>query len=218
MNPLVRAAFIWYYAEFPNNREVAESDLLAVAMPRVDAVFSGEIRWSEASAGDRAIWVGRPRDIATFNDGSHRVGSRWENFWDTEIVGPGDVEALWGVCRPCSCCGPAGSVRLFGCANIGNWWLCNMMVGGQLPGDSWFDIRQMYIDCDRHLSPKEIVTASLQIQRRQVASARFNDLVLGHPVGAQVPPRGDFYVELHWNALEKPIRVTLHLEGVSYPW
>jgi hypothetical protein len=134
-------------------------------------------------------------------------------------VGPGDVAALWGS-RPRYQyqCGTAGTVRLFGTANIGNWWLCNMQVGGQLPGDLCFDIHQMYVDTDRMLSPNEIITATLQIQRRQESSAMFNDLVRGHPVGAQVPPRGDFGVELHWNALASPIRVRLHLEGQSFPW
>ena len=74
MNPLVaKLALAWVAAERADAGrrgepmpEIPKQDELAIAADRVYAVMSGEVPWSQCSAGDRAIWRGRFRDLHLF--------------------------------------------------------------------------------------------------------------------------------------------------------
>jgi len=70
-------------------------DELMIATDRVYQVLRGEVRWSEASPGDRAVWRGRMRDIEKF-----------ESWWrqtihddDAAMVSPIDEAELPPVPR-----------------------------------------------------------------------------------------------------------------------
>lgn len=47
-------------------RGAAKDEEIVIAADRVYQVMSGEVRWSECSPGDRAIWKGQFRDIGKF--------------------------------------------------------------------------------------------------------------------------------------------------------
>ena len=64
-------ARLWMDAERaadPNLNGMSLEEYASVARERVAKVFAGEVRWSEASPGDRAVWIGRPRVTALVND------------------------------------------------------------------------------------------------------------------------------------------------------
>jgi hypothetical protein len=93
MTPLIaKLALEWIAAERGAARERAEKhgepepdpipkkDEIAIAADRVYQVMSGEVRYSECGPGDRAIWKGRFRELATFerlwrnDDHKYRAG------------------------------------------------------------------------------------------------------------------------------------------------
>lgn len=81
-------ARVWYAAEFgPTDdgdppfddipRTIADGDVLSVGVPRAMRVFNGEVRYSEASRGDRAIWGMQPRHIEAWLSGNPVRESQW---------------------------------------------------------------------------------------------------------------------------------------------
>lgn len=73
----------------------SNGDIFAIAIPRVKAVFSGEVRWSEASNGDKAIWHMRPRFTDAWNAGIDvGVGEGWPTTLTLAGYGGGG-----GVCN-----------------------------------------------------------------------------------------------------------------------
>ena len=218
-SPLARAVAIWCHAEEAANPAIstmAIGDKLALAVPRVKAVFAGEIRWSDASPGDRAVWVGRSRNPLHTRTHDGEYVHYWENLWDTLRIGPGATDHQ-GHFRPqwSECDKPDGTCRMFGNYNIGAWYLCNLQCAGQLVGDHSMDIEQMYATVDRALEPDESVFALLHIGTRLASQARLTDLIIGHPVGRTLPERQNLSVELVWHRLILPIRIVVHLEGPS---
>lgn len=71
LNQLKVWAFTWYMNEYGTDAMDKQSngDIYAIAVPRVKAVFSGEVRWSEASPGDKAIWNQRPHNTKQWLEG-----------------------------------------------------------------------------------------------------------------------------------------------------
>ena len=105
----------WYAAEFHSNtgiipRTVSDGDVLAVAVPRIMQVFNGEVRYSEASAGDRSIWGYRPRFITSWLQGRPVSEPQWPwlfpkntivhndvRMFDTQNCGGGELVILGGL-------------------------------------------------------------------------------------------------------------------------
>lgn len=209
---LVQACHIWYCAErradpsLPAYSEgLAEGDLIARALPRVVAVFSGEVRWSEASAGDKAIWRGRPRDIESFQGHQGwavKSSVEWLNLFDTVTLGPRS---------------PQHSHRMFGCANVGNYFWTNLQVPGQLPGGRWFQVDQVYAVPSRMLAPGEEVVLTLNVGWRIAHSALpLREWMLGVPVGKRIPPRECFSVTIDQKGeISTPLIIVVHLEGTT---
>lgn len=214
---LGRAVKAWLTAEATVNpaiKTMAMGDRLALAVPRVKAVFAGEVRWSEASPGDRAVWVGRSRYTSMRESMDENYQYYWENQWDTARLGPGvtdqTIHHQWADHDQ-----DHGCVYMFGCRNIGYWHLCNQQTGGQLVGDHSMEIVQMYATVDRGLDAGELVTAELIIGHKIVSQATLADLVIGHPVGQHLPSRQGYSVRLAWDRITRPITVVVHLEGPS---
>ncbi len=201
-----RAARLWYSAEcaadpkLPAN--LTDGDIYALAIPRVRALFAGEVRWSETSPGDKAIWRGRPRRVQTVPPRmgcvEPRLDSRWENLYDTVELEP----------ERC-----ARHHTLFGCGNIGNLTLTNMQVAGQLAGALTFDISQMYAEISRDLSIRDAVVAQLVVGGKLIGTWHLRDLALGVPIGRTVGERQGFEVRISRPVVTEPLTIVMHLEG-----
>lgn len=213
-DPVTRAAFVWWAAESPPHarwtNKLSWGDILAIAVPRVLAVFSGEVRWSEASPGDKAIWRGRPRDIEawqkTRRGGTTQVlrGVEWLNLFDTATLGPDDAYR----CR-----------RIFNNANIGNQFLTNLQCGGQASFRGDFEIAQGYAVVSRPVTTADDIFITAIIGHHPVHSPlSLREWVLGVPMGVTVPARQSFgaQVESH-GPVSAPIDVIVHFEGVERP-
>jgi hypothetical protein len=195
---LRRAARIWYAAECaadPNlPTTLTDGDIYALAIPRVRALFAGEVRWSETSPGDKVLWRGRPRHVELT---PHWLNSCWENIYDTIDLHP--------ACRL--------HTRMFGCQNIGNLERCNLQLPNQMSG-LVFDIHQMYADLSRDLTIHDRVQVELVIGEHRIGQiAHLRDLALGMPIGRTVLERQAFYVVIDADGLTAPLEVVLHLEG-----
>jgi hypothetical protein len=195
MNPLfAQLALAWLRAErvahpeeWPVDGRPTKDDI-TVAVDRVYQVLSGEVKRSEASAGDLAIWKSRVNEVPLFikawrkdgrptptsqdggvsnNDellalarlpsgelldpmnqttpaprrrqgqGPQLQGYRertWWNFYDTwEDIGGNGPDSK------------QRSMRLFGNRNIGQQFLTNLQVSGQMPGDQTFIIFGVHV-------------------------------------------------------------------------
>ncbi len=195
-----QAARRWYAAEcaadpkLPQN--LTDGDLYALAVPRVRQLFAGEVRWSETSPGDKAIWRGRPRDV---EHTPQWLSSCWENVYDTIDLSPNTVNV---------------HTRMFGIENVGNYVRTNMMLAGQICGALTFDVHQMYADLSRDLDIRDRVNAELVIGGRRTGQVTpLRDLAMGLPVGRTILARQDFYVTLDAFRVVAPLEVVLHLEG-----
>lgn len=214
---LGRAVTEWLKAEVEVNpaiERMAIGDRLALAVPRVTAVFAGEVRWSEASPGDRAVWVGRSRNLEHHETQDDYYKYYWENLWDTRRIGEGaedpHVYHRWSDSNQ-----GHGWARMFSNLNIGMWSLCNLQVGGQLVGDHQMMIGQMYATINRALEPNEHVVATLEIGNKIVSQATLPDLIVGCPVGQSLLERQGYSVMLMWERIKRPLSVVVHLEGPS---
>lgn len=210
-----RMARLWYRMEsesptsgLPPASKMQCSDILAIAVPRVEAVLLGEVRWSEASPGDRAIWVGRARNVEEVvrDLGVASKETMWENVWDTVVIGSG-ARGVVGVPVP------TGTRRIFGNENVGNWRLSNLQCPGQLVARANWEVAQIYAECDRSPDRGEALRATLIIGNKIATSATLSDLLFGHPVGATVVECQNFMVSIDWSGIARPLELRVHLEG-----
>jgi hypothetical protein len=80
MNPLfAQLALDWLQAEVAHNPaewkdRLLDKGAMSVAVDRVYQVLAGEVKWSEASPGDKAIWKSRVEDVPLFLRTWHRNG------------------------------------------------------------------------------------------------------------------------------------------------
>lgn len=208
-NYIQQAALQWWKAEHPD-RDLPSScrgDIYAEAVPRVRRVFAGEVRWSEASPGDKAVWIGRPRDVAKFLTAE----SAWANFYDTVDLVPGEEP---------------GARHLFDNTNVGDFSRTNLQIAGMAYGCGYghhvyFDILQMYAITSRPLAPDDNVVVTMVIGTKVWAMSTLHFAILGVPVTVKIPPRQDFKVIVdkfeHRTRLAGPLTVRVHLEGQVHP-
>jgi len=203
MDPIKRAALEWFKAEHGVNSDwenrLSLGDIYAEAVPRVKAVFAGEVRWSEASAGDKAVWRGRPRDISLVGAERHL---RWGKVYDTITIAPTDLHRSW---------------RMFGNTNVGNIGLTNLQCAGMPCFDAHFDVRQIYAEVDRDLGTADNVFVELRFGMRIIGVYKLRDLVIGCPVGQRLGVRQDMSVRIDWFGLAAPMTAVINLEGVEIP-
>lgn len=224
-DPVSRAAFVWYAAEcdanpaLPKARTMTPGDVLAIAVPRVMKVFEGEVRWSETSPGDKAIWKGRPRDIELFErrEGRTRVigHNDWLNIYDTIEMGPDD--------EPVRHPGMRGqrhhrSVRMFGNVNIGNGELTNMQVAGQLGHDTKFEVHQAYAVVNRPLRADDDIFLTMVVGCQPVHAGplHLREWIHGIPVGMIIPVRQNFSCTVEaYREVKKTLEIVVHYEGIT---
>jgi len=207
-NYIQQAALQWWKAEHPDrDLPSCRGDIYAEAVPRVRRVFAGQVRWSEASAGDKAVWIGRPRDVAKFLTAE----SAWANFYDTVDLVPGAEQH---------------SFRMFGNANVGNFFLTNLQCAGTPYGyglgyDVDFDISQMYAVASRPVTADDTLVVDLIVGAGTAATMVLGDLIAGWPLSVAVPARKNFSVRVHKSEyrtrLAGPLTVRIHLEGQVHP-
>ena len=163
---------------------------------RVMLVLSGEVRYSECSAGDLRIWHGRARDRKWFEEIVRReekdyvpaehVGEvrprrhrnyQWAKVYDT-LTGPDSGGYQGGVVQP--------STRLFGNRNVGNFNLTNLQIAGQLASDQTFYVRSWYatvpFDADVLDETNDLLrhsTIYMEIGDKSHSPQRLVDLVAG---------------------------------------
>lgn len=144
---------------------------ICFAVDRVMRVLAGEIRWSETSAGDRAIWKLRFRDVTHFlrwrDRGGEIHGEEIKKQIDqlTPTPDPTSQEApyrvsprvqtteqLWwyyydtATLDEKSADAERGvSFRLFTHKNVGNFFRSNLQVAGQVGADSRFIVTSMWM-------------------------------------------------------------------------
>jgi len=197
---LQRAARLWYAAECAADPKVptnlTDGDIYALAIPRVRALFAGEVRWSETSPGDKALWRGRRRNVELV---PQWLDSRWENLYDTVDLEP-------------ERCGHHFH-DLFGIRNIGAVHRSNLRVPGQCEGALTFDIQQLYAEVSRDLSIHDHVVARLVIGNRPIVTCHLREAVLGIPIGQTVLERQNFEVRIDCPRLVDHLTVVMHLEG-----
>lgn len=189
------------------------ADILAVAMPRVMAVVTGEVRWSEASAGDKAIWLGRARNAELAKAREHT----YANVYDTIVVMPsGHADAY--VAHNYNRLVGAGSWHMFGNANVGNMFLTNMQVAGQF----WFDrtavIEQMYAVTDRPITADDNLVLEMIVGMSPVRMLPLHDWCVGVPGPIVIPVRQNFSVRVSTTGrMREPLEIRVHLEGILAP-
>lgn len=216
MNTTERFALIWYEAEYPGIKWTTINDRLAEGVPRVRKVFSGEVRWSEASPGDKAVWVGRPRNVEQYNSNPHR--DQWVNLYDTADFEPrGD--------KPRTNNGGYEIERLFGPINIGCPSLCNSQYPNLFcslghGGNCEFAVHHFHIVPSRYNLGDVDCTVTLTVGAFAWFKGPLAEAVLGVPVMRTIPERQNFEVSLWVNTerLESPIRLVAHLEGIDTNW
>jgi hypothetical protein len=167
VNPLfAQLALDWLDAErhadperWPN--AMPKRDDMTVAIDRVYQVITGNVLWSEASPGDKAIWKSRVEDIPTFARSWNRTGKP-KKGGDRTVPGADDPynqvtprqrrprqEApryqVWWNYYDTLRVSQSSPTRLFRDAKIGNPFLTNLQVAGQIARDSWFAIHRMYV-------------------------------------------------------------------------
>lgn len=62
------------------------------------------------------MWRGRPRNVASYNASAGYQERIAINMYDTAVI---DLDKAW----------PGGVFDLFGCANIGNYFMTNFVLG-----------------------------------------------------------------------------------------
>lgn len=214
MDPLKYAALRWFRAEMesdpsaPHRIHVADpnrltiSDIYTLAVPRVRKVFEGEVRWSEASPGDRAIWKGRPRDIerAKHRGPTGIYQSYWHVAYDTIVLSVASI--------------PNWSYRLFGNRNVGNLALSNQQIPGQMGGEDAFVVDQVYASVNRDLTTEDQVSLSFEIGCHALGYLPIREWLLGVPIGQVVPPRQNFSaVVMAHREIVTPLEIVVCLEG-----
>lgn len=198
---LMQLAHIWWYAEHPDGSRVHErrgdADLYSEAIPRVELVLRGEVRWSESSPGDRAIWSVRARDPELAAD------QRYANYYDTH-----ELPNRWGSAW--------SSFRMFGNLNIGDSRLTNLQVPGQFCVP--FTVKNLYAVPSRDLVGREALVLTLMTCHNHVEwCGPLDEARRGVPVSVHLPARQNITVDSdvrHWSA--EPISIRVHLEGLEH--
>jgi hypothetical protein len=223
-------------------KRVWTPDELAEATDRVLEVIRGDVRWRDTTPGDRAVWKGRMRNVETFGrrlgvsgatpppgaladldeptpppprDRMSRGGPRlygyrqrlWWNYYDTVEVNP---RLAWA--------------RMFDNNNVGNIFLSNMQLAGQLAGD--FVMAAWYVSIDRFDALEwaasnvccEVVVGDKPMSPRMFVRDLFMTVVPTRPV--IVPVRQNFSVTMNartdrWPEDLDPFEVTFHIEGLQ---
>jgi hypothetical protein len=209
--------------------------LLDVARDRVIAVVTGEVTWSRASPGDRAIWCSRarlPMDTLFHEeplspetlplharnkrhqayDQDLRCRMYW-NFWDTLVFEPRNQR---------------NSIRIFGNENIGYLQRSNLQVPGSLAGDSSFIVSNFYARVVGHARLSEVpwlTTITLTVGHAPLLQVPLTDAFLGVPCDIGIPTRQNFTMQFDFWGIDldrlpnlfrndDPLQIAIHLEGV----
>lgn len=196
-------------------RHATDADRLAIAMPRVLAVVAGEVKWSEASPGDREIWKGRARNV----DAARANVDRYLNQYDSLLILPegGRPDLRQAHRYHWSPLVAPSSQRIFGNSNVGNYHVCSLQVAGMLGFDSDVHIAQVYAVASRQLVAEDIVHATMNIGCRQVRGGPLREWIAGMPGGAdcRVPPRQNFDMRIDVSRVAEPLELTFHVEGTE---
>jgi hypothetical protein len=278
MNPLfAHLALDWLEAErlanpaeWPAERLTQIKDEMTVAVDRVYEVISGNVKWEDASPGDKAVWKSRVTSVPMFARSWRRNGeartedpekrAEVERLLEDPIRvrtsdgiarqraetprlggGPrlhGVRERLWWVIydtvrfdpsgRSDGNCVRSGSIRMFGNANIGNVFLTNMQVPGQMPGDSSFTLNCIYASVSSlealHWAADNVTVDFIIGERRSMPTLFIRDLFRG--VDLLQPGRFPLIIPVRQRysatvtcrkevpAEIPPFDMTLHLEGL----
>lgn len=105
MNPLfAQLAIDWIEAERkanPTEWPVSgrpTKDEMSVAVDRIYQVMSGEVKWSEASPGDKAVWKSRVENIAMFERSWRKDGTSIKRKPGDGVAS--EMDELMGLARP----------------------------------------------------------------------------------------------------------------------
>lgn len=219
----------WIAAERDAGNLVGVDDPTPIALDRVRLVLAGEVRWSEALPGDRAIWRGRARDVRLYERLRPPIAAspypwgrfRYGNVYDTARVVRIDDEIRF------TRHGQLRSLRLFENANVGAYQRTNMFVAGQLGG--WaFVVSTVYAtatDFDGLVAVANNLIVTLVVGEMPVWMLPLRELVAGVPTPQTIPPRQNFYVYVDaygggHDATALPLRafdpfdLAIHIEGV----
>ncbi len=231
-------------------------DEMSVAIDRVIAVVSGDVTWSDASPGDKAVWKSRVSDIPQFartwrspiddEEKKRREALLTETmvgeFGEPVVATPrprgprihGVRERLWwtyyDTLEDIGVSGRAlNYTRLFGNANIGNIWLTNLQVAGQLGGDStflvcavWASISQL--ECLHWAADNILFEFSVGSRRalppmKMMEAFRGVDLLAPSRRPYVIPVRQDFSCQVGIRRTPPPdlphFDVTFHFEGLQ---
>lgn len=222
-------AMNWYYADFRgkgiqedppswlNLTEARRNEIKA----RVELVLTGEIRRSEMSPGDRAVYFGRYRFLEQQPPSRERDLQRtvWWDCLEFKRINTSNI--------------------LFGVGNVGNWELSNLPIGGMISSyDQAAYLCGWYLSiCNEpelahdveHLFSNAV--ASVIIGDLPVADRRLLDLYREpQPLTITVPKRRSFGVRVEFFGMElkrfqerlramgrdqkhEPFRLWIHLEG-----
>lgn len=247
-----------FHVAFPPIESLTVGQVIEIAGEHVKDVLTGEKRWSECQPGDRAIWNGRaqgrqdflekwlrysqvsdevkelPVDglqqrienikarVATVRYGDqHPVANRepyWWKFYDTAIVGD------------------TYSWRAFDNKNVGNMFLTNLQMAGQLAyTDQSFACARFYCTVPPETGTDWWMMENTRVEliihnKVSTPALTLRELMLGWQVGIVIPERVNVEIrgnEHHgkpvgygpknqgWEQYEcKPFPVVLHLEGM----
>ena len=240
-DPLLEvSARIWHEAErigTGNGRvewDHLSDDEKRGARARAAKVMAGEVKWSETGPGDRAIWVGR-------ESASGRAGRRAMAALHREALRLGR-QCRWTQCLPWRAYDTLSLephkqihhyTRLFGNYNIGNYFLTNLQIPGQVAfGDNCFFIDEAYVtyrydgahsDELRRVIDSAVVSV---IIGEQFAAPHLHagDICVGfhtwserHGIGKLVRPRQNLSVRIDFygdtRPVIHPIDIVVHLDG-----
>lgn len=248
-SPLIaKLALEWLRAE--HAAQVAETgenfipsdDEIAIAQDRVYQVCMGEVRWSECGPGDKAIWKGRMRDVARFEQmwrTSRRVDKHIE-----ESAGSDGIHrrrfyqrrhAVWYDTMAFLATGNAVSTRLFGNTNIGDHFLTNLQVPWTLaPREQTSTILSFSVSVSsmtalRWAADHVMFTFIMGCMPQSPGPLFVRDLFMGVPLlrPIVVPPRQTMSVQVDVRGLAQgalpgalpdgidPFTLTFHIEGLT---
>lgn len=183
--------------------DVSRDELVQIGRDRVIQLYEGEVRVSEMTVADRAVWRGRPRSPSSL-EADLDAHERWWNYYDTSQS---------------SYASQGGWERLFGNANVGNINLTNLSVGGQLGyGEwEWFYIEMLYATPlgDFEKAPWD-ATARFSIgDRLLIPELHLTEWFRGIcPRRLMVPPRQNISLQIHYPTSADGRKVRFHIEGV----
>jgi len=201
------------------------------ARARTALVLAGEVRWSEAGPGDRAIWNGgRSRARSAFIRAKAALAPLIAERTKPDSKGrPKDFCDLvhWNLYDTLEVGKGKGGYdqRVFGNANIGNARLTNLMCAGFMPASLDFFVSDLYItvhvmepvDRERAVSFLHRATASLIVhEKRMTPEMRLSELLDRVPVDCMLMSHTSFDVRVNVYQRSEPegnFEVVFHLDG-----